>query len=76
MGYEYFWHGGMWIFPLIFILIILFMFSSGKFKSPCSRLRGDDTPKKEESALEILKKRYAKGEISKEEYLEMKDTLS
>lgn len=31
---------------------------------------------KEESALEILNRRYARGEISKEEYLEMKKEIS
>lgn len=39
------------------------------------KLAGGDGRRQEESALEILKKRYAKGEISKEEYEEIKRDL-
>ena len=76
------WHwGGMWIFPLIMfavMIIIIFLFSRGGCRPPwwgpgghCRE--GGET----DSALEILKKRYAKGEITKEEFEQMKkDILS
>lgn len=85
MGPEMFWWGGWWIFPAlmpIVMLIALFtvlylVFGRGGF-----RRSGWDTPDRyapggrdAESALEILKKRYAKGELNREEFERMKKEI-
>ena len=77
------WHwGGMWIFPLImFAVMIIFLFilfSRGGFRAPWCGPGGHHGEGGEtDSTLEILKKRYAKGEITKEEFEQMKkDILS
>jgi putative membrane protein len=81
MGPEYFFKSGYWIIPLIMIIIcfLLFklkVFGKGGFRPPWqdssesgSENRGSGT------ALEILKKRYAKGEITKNEFEQMKRDL-
>lgn len=69
-GYE-FCVGYWWIFPLImFFFCFLFM------RRGCGRWMcgwGNDF---EESAIDILKKRYARGEITQEEYEERKKELA
>ncbi|MBL3529678.1 MAG: SHOCT domain-containing protein [gamma proteobacterium endosymbiont of Lamellibrachia anaximandri] len=73
MGPEYYWMGGMWIFPFIGIIVMLvvvyLIFGRGTFRPPWhdSKQSGDS-----QSALDILKERYAKGEITKEEFQQMK----
>ena len=79
MNPEYFWSSGMWIIPVFMAVVLLaalyLIFGRGGWRGPCGR--GDDSPprKDSESALEILKKRYAKGEISKDEFDRMKKDL-
>ncbi len=64
MGY------GMWILELIFwILVIIGLVLLIKYL-----WEGGGT-KRADSALEILKKRYASGEISKEEFEEKKKDI-
>lgn len=71
MDYGYGMGYGMWVLWLIFwilivvgiVLLIKYLWEHGGIKV------------EQESALEILKKRYAKGEISKEEFEEKKKDI-
>jgi putative membrane protein len=81
VGLEYFWWGGIWIFPTMFLVVLItalcLIFRRGGFRFPCFDDRQGGPGRETESALDILKKRYAKGEITKEEFEQMKrDVLS
>lgn len=72
MGPGYFWNNWglfpmMPAFMVIFFLIMLYLIFIRGGRPFC---RGDF-----ESAIEILKKRYAKGEITREEFEQMKKDM-
>lgn len=80
MGPEYFWMGGMWIFPIIMIIVMMvvvyLIFGRGGFRPPWQDSgQYPNAGRDSDTALDILKKRYAKGEISREEYEQMKKDL-
>ncbi len=59
---------GMGILMFIVILVILYLFV-------VSFQHNNQNHKSADNSMEILKNRYARGEISKEEYLSTRDVL-
>jgi len=67
------WAGGMvfgWVFWILLLAVIIWVVYQFLNKNQ------NTANTKSESAMDILKGRYAKGEITKEEYEEMKKDLS
>ena len=62
--------GFMWIWVIILVVIILagVYFSSAGF-------RQESAPQRSMGSLEILKQRFAKGEITEEEFRKMKKEI-
>ncbi len=73
-GPHMFGFGWMWIFPLAFFIICLvFMFSMFRGHGWAGGHGGRHEGR--ESARDILDRRYASGEITKQQYDEMKAAL-
>ena len=69
------WGLGMgfgWLFGLIVLILIIWIVT----KSINSGHHSTTTHEKQKSALDILKERYARGEISKEEFQEKKHDIA
>jgi len=77
---EHFWWGGWWMFPMIMpiiglvimVIVLYSVFGRGGCRPPWLDRYAD---KEVETALDILKKRYAKGELNKEDFERMKKDL-
>ncbi len=78
---EGFGPGKMWLMPILFMAICVTLFlvfrkgKIGPFSSDRTRCM-DNPDNGNSSAIDILNSRYAKGEISKEEYDRMKKDIS
>ena len=73
---EYYGFGGGGVFMIVFWLIIIWaIISLVRSASGGGHCRRDDYGTKRDGALEILKQRYAKGEISKEDFDKMKNDI-
>lgn len=74
-GFDHLWWGGgflmMILWTVLLIAILIWIFKTIQNRSS----RDTSTDLKQETSLDILKKRYARGEISKEEYDRIKKDL-
>jgi putative membrane protein len=77
---EHYWQWHLWVFPLfmpIFWIVMIglclyFIFGRNRSNRTWVTGRGIEG----ETALDILKKRYARGEINKDEFERMKRDIS
>jgi len=70
--FHNFFFGGMWfgwIFWIAIIVLVIWLLVDRSNKTK-------QNPPPQETALDILKKRYAKGEITKEQFEQMKNDLN
>jgi putative membrane protein len=68
-----------WLFPLVMIVLCFLMMRGRKGAMMCGFGSRDDDSQRiniSDSAKDILDKRYARGEIDKEEYQEKNRTLN
>ena len=77
-GLESFWISYWWVFPLI-LMVLCCVGMKGRRGSRMCSVGSWDTDSRvinpTDSAIDILDKRYALGEVSREEYEERKRTI-
>ena len=68
-----------WIVPIVMMILCFFMMRGRRWSMMCGFGRrdiGNYQTRGSDSAIDILDKRYASGEINKDEYEEKKRTLT
>ena len=76
---DFFWGAGMWMFPaamIVVMLVMAFLVCGRGIRGLCGHTArhpwdGDSR----EDSLEILRRRYAKGEVTKEEFERIRSDL-
>jgi putative membrane protein len=63
------WYGGVIMWVLIIVAVVLLIYLASQSSKSSGEKKTSETP------MDILKKRYAKGEINKEEFDRMKQDL-
>ena len=74
-GMMNFWFGGIFMWVLILVVIVLAVYLISRSARP-NRYRESAMETSKETPIDILKKRYAKGEIGREEFERMRKELT
>ncbi len=74
MFHDGFMNGSMWFSRIFWLVIVAFIV--WLLVTQLNKGRQDSQSVSHDSTMDILKKRYAKGEISKEEFERMKKDLN
>ena len=70
------WMGGFWGIGMMFMMLLFWILISAGLVLGVRWLLSQDRERRSDSALEILRQRYARGEINKEEFEAKKEDLS
>ena len=78
---HWFWSSGFWVFPIVMMtLMVIVVFICAHFflgrdgRGCCGRHGSGELTG--QTALDVVKQRYARGEITKQEYEEIKNTFT
>ncbi len=74
-GYFYPWHSGLWLGAMVLWMLLFWALVIGGIAWLISALRPREAPGGPEDPLETLRRRYARGEITREQYEEMRRDL-
>jgi len=74
-GYYYPWHSGLWLGAMVLWMVLFWALVIGGIVWLLAALRPREASRVPEDPLAILRQRYARGEITREQYEEMRRDL-